>query len=164
MKKSKKNFGLLGPCLIIICFIVLIWWSIYYLYKNNFFQSKRDLFQNMKTNYLNPHSYPSSVLNPLLSDSYPLKEKKGVSNDNYPQIWFNYPVLPLGSFKQVTNNLRYRYNPDNGQCITADFCGAIYKDKKNKSNIVKMLPPVQSGYGARVNYYRNKENLLLQSC
>ena len=161
MKKIKKESGVLGPCLIIICFILLIWLTIYYLYKNDFFQSKRDLFQNRKSSLLNPDKYPTSDINPLLADWYPLTGRKGVSNDNYPQIWFDYPVLPLGTFQQVTNNLRYRYNPDNGQCITADFCGALYKDKKIKTNVAHLLPEVPNGYGARVNYYRNKENLLL---
>lgn len=161
MKKIKNESGVLGPCLIIICFILLIWLTIYYLYKNDFFQSKRDLFQNRKSSLLNPDKYPASDINPLLSDWYPLTGRKGVSNDNYPQIWFDYPVLPLGTFQQVTNNLRYRYNPDNGKCITADFCGTLYKDKKIKSNVSHVLPQVQVGNGARVNYYRNKENLLL---
>ena len=163
MAKSNKSYSFWGPCLTIIIFIIIIWWIIYYLYKNKFFRSdQRDLFQNMSGGTLqNAGKYPFFDLNPLLIGFYPLTGRKSVSNDDYQKIWWTYPVLPLGSFEQVTNNLKYRYNPDDGQCITADFCGAIYKDKKVPSNVAKMLPPVASGKGARVNYYRNKDNFLL---
>ena len=161
MKQIKSANNILGPCAIIIVFIMAIWWLVYYLYKHNFFRNTRDLFQNMHPTLGNAGEYPFYDLNPLLVDVYPLTGRKGVSNDNYPNIWFYYPSLPLGNFEQITNNLRYRYNPDDGQCITADFCGAIYKDKKVKSNVAHPLPPVKPGEGARVNYYRNKYNILL---
>ena len=161
MKKIKTPSNFFGPCIIIILFIVVIWWLVYYLYKNTFFRKTRDLFQNMHPTLSNAGEYPFADLNPLLADVYPLTGKKGVSNDSYPKIWYYYPVLPLASFEQITNNLRYRNNPDDGQCITADFCGAIYKDKKTKSNISTPLPSVKQGNGARVNYYRNKANILL---
>ena len=75
--------------------------------------------------------YPVSVDQAILDD-YPLIGKNETSNDDYSEIWWKNPVLPLSSFKQITNNIRYPKNPDNGTCTPADFCGALYKDIKNK--------------------------------
>jgi hypothetical protein len=109
---------------------------------------------------LSPGKYPVSDDKALLND-YPQIGKNKVSNDNYNQIWWHYPVFTLGSYEQITNNLRYRYNPDDGQCIRADFCGALYHSNKNtKSNILKPLPPAEEGPGARVGYYRSEPNEL----
>jgi hypothetical protein len=116
------------------------------------------------TNYnlAEPGIYPSSVDLPILSEVYPYSGSKTVSDDSYPDIWWHYPVLKTGSYKQITNNLRYYRNPDEGTCITADFCGALYKDKDNKSNIIYPMPPVPPGPGPRVNYYRSSADLMLQ--
>ena len=77
-----------------------------------------------------PGTYPLSVDKPIL-DSFPLTGNKGTSNKNYSDIWKEYPEFSQSSFKQMTNNLRYVNNPDEGTCIGADFCGALYKDKKD---------------------------------
>ena len=61
-------------------------------------------------------------------------------------------LFKLGSYKQITNNLKYYDNPDNGTCIRADFCGALYKNKKDtNTNITLPLPPVKQGL--RVGYF-----------
>ena len=91
--------------------------------------------------------------NVLVQDSYKISGKNGVSKDQGSKIWWHYPIFKVGSFKQLTNNLRYYNNPDTGVCMAADFCGTLYKDKKNKSNIVMQLPPVPPSNGIRVNYY-----------
>ena len=107
--------------------------------------------------------YPRSVDKPILND-YPLIGKTETSNDNYSDIWKDYPVFPVGSFEQITNNLRYYDNPDIGTCIRADFCGALYHDKKDKkSNIITPLPPADEGSGARVGYFRSEPNELYYS-
>ena len=85
------------------------------------------------------------------------------SDNNYSDIWFHYPIFTLGSFKQITNNLRFNDNPDNGQCIRADFCGALYHDKKVPSNEVFPLPEAEEGDGARVGYFRSEPNKLFFS-
>jgi hypothetical protein len=107
-----------------------------------------------------PGNYPKSVDNVILDD-YPQIGKNETSNNNYSDIWFNYPVLPLGSFEQITNNLRYNDNPDEGTCVRADFCGAAYYNKKDtKSNVTVPLPPAEEGVGARVGYFRSEPNEL----
>ena len=98
-----------------------------------------------------PGTYPKSVNQAILND-YPLINKNETSNNNYNQIWWHYPVFKLGSYKQVTNNLKYYDNPDNGTCVRADFCGALYKNKQDtKSNITLPLPPAPQGL--RVGYF-----------
>lgn len=104
--------------------------------------------------------YPKSVDGPIL-DSFRYSGKKNVSNDSASDIWWYYPIFEVGSFEQLTNNLRHRYNPDNGKCSRAEFCGALYKNNHNvPSNITLPLPEAKTGPGARVNYYRTTPNLL----
>ena len=109
-----------------------------------------------------PGTYPVSVDKPILN-SFPLTGNKGVSNKNYQDIWRDYPEFSKSSFEQITNNLRYVDNPDEGTCIRADMCNALYKNRKHKSNKVCPLPPAQQGAGARVGYYRSDPNLLFYS-
>ena len=107
-----------------------------------------------------PGTFPKSVDQAILDD-YPLIGKNETSNNNYSQIWWRYPVFTLGSYEQITNNLQHHYNPDQGTCVRADFCGAVYHDKKNtKSNIITPLPPAEEGPGARVGYFRSEPNEL----
>ena len=97
---------------------------------------------------------------PLL-DSFPSTGEKNVNDNTYSKIWWKYPIFPVGSFDQITNNLRYRRNPDDGECRTADFCDVLYKDVENKSNYIHPLPPVPDTQGQRVNYYRTDDNLFM---
>lgn len=109
---------------------------------------------------LEPSNYPNSD-NKVILDSYKQIGKNETSNKNYSQIWWQYPVFTLGSYEQITNNLQYRYNPDDGTCIRADFCDAMYYNNKHtKSNIITPLPPAEEGNGARVGYYRAEPNEL----
>ena len=110
-----------------------------------------------------PGTYPISVDQAILND-YPLIGKNETSHDNYSDMWWRYPVFKVGSYKQLTNNLRYHYNPDEGTCVRADFCGAVYHNAKHtKSNIIHPLPPAEEGPGARVGYFRAEPNDLIFS-
>jgi hypothetical protein len=119
-------------------------------------------FSTNKQDLATPGTYPLSVDKPILN-SFPLTGNKDVSNKNYSDIWMEFPEFSKSSFVQMTNNLRYVNNPDEGTCIRADMCNALYKNKKPKSNIIKPLPPAQEGPGARVGYYRSEPNLLFFS-
>lgn len=104
--------------------------------------------------------YPTSV-NKAILDDYPQVGKNETSNKNYNQIWWRYPIFKLGSYKQITNNLKHHYNPDQGTCVRADFCDAIYYNKKDvKSNVINPLPLTEEGQGARVGYFRTQPNKL----
>ena len=113
-------------------------------------------------NSLSPNVYPNSLEQVILND-YPQIHKNETSTNNYSDIWFDYPIFGVSSFKQITNNLKYHYNPDQGNCIRADFCGALYHDKLQTTNIITPLPPAEEGSGARVGYYRSEPNELFFS-
>jgi hypothetical protein len=100
--------------------------------------------------------------NALLDDEFPPTDRKGVTANSYNDIWWRYPVFGVGSYAQITNNLRYRRNPDDGECRTAEFCGAMYRDNEVHSNYVTPLPPVnETCEGVRVNYYKSDTNFLI---
>jgi len=143
----KNKFHMLGSILFLI---LILTFSLY-------------LAPFLKEGFQSPGDFPISVDKPILND-FPLIVKNETSRDNYSDIWWHYPIFKLGSYKQITNNLRYRYNPDDGTCIRADFCGALYHDKKNnKTNITVPLPPAEEGPGARVGYFRAEPNDLFYS-
>jgi hypothetical protein len=123
---------------------------------------KKEGYENLKLVELLPGTYPKTDDLPILDD-YPYTGSKDVSNANSSQIWKDYPIFPAGDYRQITNNLRYWKNPDNGLCSRADFCNALYKDIKTKSNYVYPLPPAEEGDGARVGYFRSKPNILYWS-
>ena len=109
---------------------------------------------------LMPGSYPDSETFPLLKGSYPLVDTSVISNNNADYVGLHNAPTELSSFAQITNNVRYNNNPDNGTCTPAQFCGSFYKDYQDKVNTSTHLTPVPYGNGARVNYFRNKNNLL----
>jgi hypothetical protein len=109
-----------------------------------------------------PGDFPISVDKAILDD-YPLIEKNDVSRKSVSDMWWHYPSFKVGSFKQITNNLRYFKNPDIGTCTRPEFCGALYHDILNKTNIVNPLPEAEEGPGARVGYFRSEPNKLFWS-
>ena len=122
-------------------------------------------FKEGYSNYdlANPGDFPSSVNLPILTDSYPYTNSKNVSNNNYNDIWWHYPIFKEGSYAQITNNLKYPRNPDDGQCRASEFCGALYKDHQIASNISKPLAPAPeiTNDSVRVGYYLSPKNLFL---
>jgi len=105
--------------------------------------------------------YPTSETNLLVEDSFPITGINGVSGEGANDMWWKYPIFEVGSYSQTTNNLRYPNNPDIGNCVPANFCGALYKDARHVSNVAEVLKPVDvNSQGARVNFYNSKDNLL----
>lgn len=99
----------------------------------------------------------------LLACSYPTTGRNTVSNESASDMWWHYPIFEVGSYDQITNNLKYQNNPDIGRCTPANFCGALYKDSKTKSNYIYPLPqvgekPVENS--TRVNYYYAEPNMM----
>jgi len=106
-------------------------------------------------------TYPSSETDVLVQDSYPITGKNGVSEEDANRMWWHYPIFKVGSYKQITNNIRYHNNPDTGRCMPSNFCGALYKEKQLKSNYIQPLPPVDpSSSGTRVGYFTTDVNML----
>jgi hypothetical protein len=167
MNKNKSNFNIIIILLLLLFFIYLairVFTGIMIANNSNNSNnnSKKEAFSSF--NLDNAGSIPKSENSGLLAGVYPSTGRKDVSNKNYSDIWWEYPIFKEGSYKQITNNLQYHDNPDEGTCIRADFCNAFYKNKKVKSNYVLPLPPVpnKSGDSARVNYYWTQPDVLLQ--
>lgn len=104
--------------------------------------------------------FPASEEEVLVQDTYPITGRNGISNNGANDIWWHYPIFELGSYKQITNNVRYPHNPDEGTCMPASMCGALYKNKKVGSNVITPLPPVNPTCGTRIGYFSTKQNLL----
>lgn len=105
-------------------------------------------------------AYPNAQTEVLLQDTYPTIGKNQISHDDANDIWQDYPIFQLGSYDQITNNIRYPKNPDVGRCTPASMCGAIYHDKHIGDNYIRPLPPVPVDSGTRVGYFTTDEQLV----
>jgi len=105
-------------------------------------------------------NYPAAQTDLLVQDSYPRINKNGISNNTSSDIWWHYPIFKLGSYDQITNNIKYPNNPDEGTCTPASMCGALYHEKQLMSNYVNPLPPLNPDCGTRVGYFDTDVNLL----
>lgn len=104
--------------------------------------------------------FPNAQTKVLVQDTYPPIGKNQISNNTANDIWMHYPVFQLGSYEQTTNNIRYPDNPDEGTCMPASMCGALYHDKTTGDNYVNPLPPVNPNSGTRVGYFTTEEQLV----
>lgn len=166
---------------IILILLVIAVFVLYYFNLNNprvetrqkaLKHAKVENFENYTleettTNFANPSSpmmpinrIPNVEMNGLLQGDYPLTGKKGISNNGADKIWQDYPIVEVGSYEQTTNNIRYPDNPDEGTCMPASMCGALYKDKHMGSNVITPLPVVNNTCGTRVGYFTTDPNLL----
>ena len=105
-------------------------------------------------------NFPDAQTQVLVQDTYPPIGKNEISNDTASDIWWHYPTFKVGSYDQITNNIRYPNNPDVGRCTPASVCGALYHEKKIGSNYVEQLPPVNPDAGTRIGYFTTDKNLL----
>lgn len=131
--------------LLIIFFIILVSGV---FFNKNILTSR--IFENM-TN-LTPGNFPVASTYPILYKDYPLKKKMGVSNNTYEENSKYYPIFG-NSYAQITNNVRYWETPNNGLCSPADFCGGLYKNKKDLDIFQTPKPIPFSSPKIRVNYY-----------
>ena len=104
--------------------------------------------------------FPNSQTQVLVQDTYPPIGGNQISNDTSNDIWWHYPIFKLGSYAQITNNIRYPDNPDVGRCTPASMCGALYHQKHLGSNYIKPLPPVDPNSGTRVGYFDTNVQLV----
>ena len=111
----------------------------------NMFQSLR-----LMEGYSNIQAGSTSSSDLLIKDTFPVKQ---VSSKQSGMGWWKYPIFKVGSYAQITNNLRYFRNPDIGSCTPSEFCDSMYDDIKNKSNYITPLPPVDDSAGTRVGYF-----------
>jgi hypothetical protein len=105
-------------------------------------------------------NFPESQTDILLQDTYKAIGKNALSDESAYEMWWHYPTFKLGSYKQITNNIRYPNNPDNARCTPDGMCFALYNDSQEKSNYTHPLPPVNPDCGRRVGYFNTDQNLL----
>ena len=108
-------------------------------------------------------TYPDAQTNVLVQDSFPPIGKNALSNDDANDIWQHYPTVAVGSYDQVTNNVRHPNNPDIGRCTPASMCGALYHDRPSVPQTVRPLPPVEMGHGTRVGYFTASDAALVDA-
>lgn len=84
---------------------------------------------------------------------YPLIDPTGkLSDKSIQDLWWKYPIFKVGSYDQITNNIRYPNNPDVGRCEPESICNVLYGDRQEHTNYVTPLGPAPND-GVRVNYY-----------
>lgn len=155
--------------LLLILFIIVIGLSLGLPLFYNMFKSIKmienyqnyDINNSMKISLGGDNDkYPIPETDLLVEDTYPATSRKGISNNGAANIWWHYPTFQLGSYDQITNNIRYPNNPDEGTCMPASMCQTLYKEKQLKTNYVKPLAPINPNCGTRVGYFDTSINLL----
>lgn len=81
---------------------------------------------------LEPEDIP--VKNLLISDIYPSKISADTIVKYNNVIWKKNQPINVNGYKQVTNNIEYPINPDNGSCIPSVFCYSFYANNKKYPN------------------------------
>lgn len=85
-----------------------------------------------------------------LLDYYPNLDPTGKLGDKgASQLWQEYPIFKVGSYAQMTNNIRYPKNPDVGQCRPESMCNVLYGDRQEMPE--PDVPPVEGK--VRVGFY-----------
>ncbi len=91
----------------------------------------------------------------LLQDTFPTTGSASVSDKQSADVWWKYPIFKVGSYAQITNNIKYPRNPDTGRCMRIEMCDALYENRENKTNVVVPYPPVESSNSTRVGYFNS---------
>ena len=79
------------------------------------------------------------------------------ANQGSNQVWWQFPQFSLGSYQQLTNNIRYPYRTDEGTCQPVSMCNTLYQPADvHTSNHVDPLPPVPKSANPRVGYFVSK--------
>ena len=123
-------------------------------------------FQNSFEGYSNYHldtsmsNFPEVQNKLLIQDIYPKIDKNQLSNNTSNDIWWHYPIFKLGSYDQITNNIKYPNNPDEGTCMPSSMCNTLYYNKNLGSNYIKQLPPINSINKTRIGYFDTENQLI----
>jgi hypothetical protein len=145
--------------LLIFILILAVSGSIFFTIQESLTDRRRDGFSNYNLEVKNDNN-SSSESDLLVKDMYPPTGSLGISNNTANDIWWHKPVFKLGSYEQITNNIRYSNNPDVGSCMPPSMCGALYHDNQIKTNYSKILPQLNPGCGTRVGYFDTNSNFL----
>jgi hypothetical protein len=106
-------------------------------------------------------NFPKSQTTVLVQDTYPPIGKNQISDETSYDMWWHYPVFKVGSYDQITNNIRFPNNPDVGRCTPGSMCGALYHEKNIGSNYVEPLPPLNPACpGTRVGFFKTDNRVI----
>lgn len=126
-------------------------------------ESSSTLPQEGKQNRLLENVYPlkQPSIKKVRIDDVPQLETNLLSSDTSRDIFLKYPLFQLGTYEQVTNNIKFPQNPDNGTSLQPELSDTLYANKTLvESNIVSILPPVsKTTKGRRVGYYQSEETM-----
>lgn len=105
---------------------------------------------------------PDAQTKALVQETYPITGKNMITKNEASDVWQWYPTFKLGSYDQITNNIRYPNRPSNGTCVPSSMCGAFYKEtnKFAGKNYTYPLPPA-GNYGTRVGYFNAQTETLV---
>jgi len=145
--------------LILLIVILILALGLPLLNFKRLFNGRKDGFSNYNLEGA-MGNVPSAETDVLLQDFYPPIGKNALSEKSEDTKWWHYPIFKLGSYAQITNNIKYPNNPDLGTCMPDSMCGALYHEKQLKSNYAKILPPLNPECGTRVGYFDTSINLL----
>jgi hypothetical protein len=150
---DKKTMAIYIPAFIIACFTVYTFQKATHTFEMFQTYSLQNVTESMVNgNRGNGNGDEDNEL--LLADSFPVtSDPNKLTNNQFSNIWWQYPSLKLSTYNQITNNIRYNRIPENGYPQYADFSGAFYRPIHNKSNYVKVLPLAPLYNARRVNYY-----------
>ena len=97
-------------------------------------------------------NFPDAQTKVLVQDTYPPIGKNEISNDTANDIWMDYPIFPLGSYAQITNNIRYPDNPDETSSLAGPSvvlipsnCALVLRELwSNKQADLRATNPIKS--------------------
>jgi hypothetical protein len=109
--------------------------------------STKEMFTGVAT-------YAAAPTAPSLLAPYPVTQPPLSLKNGSADIWWHYPIFTLGSYAQITNNIRHPNNPDEGTCTPASMCGALYREKNTGSNYYE-APAAPTTGGTRIGYFNS---------
>ena len=117
------------------------------------------ILSGYKETFLSPGIYPQSDESGLLNQ-YTMRSKPSLSDMTYESESKLFPISPVGSYSQVTNNKRYWSQPCNGTMAPANFCNSLYNKKTPTISSQPCRPELSCSSGDRVNFYCSKSDLV----
>ena len=113
------------------------------------------ILSGYKETFLSPGVYPQADEKGILNQ-YTMRSNPSLSDMTYESESTLFPISPVGSYTQVTNNKRYWSQPCNGTMAPANFCNSLYNKKTSTIPAPPCRPGLSCSSGDRVNFYCSK--------
>lgn len=108
------------------------------------------MHSKINENFITFGDYPKTTELPLLHDNFPTKTKISLSENKSNDLFEMTTIYPSNS-KEI-NNIKELKTPDNGKCLPAELCNAIYDIKPVQQNN-EMQPEPHDWNNTRVGYF-----------